>query len=413
MLQRVDVGERSLAAYRGLADDVLLDDLVREAEALRGVRVLHINATPFGGGVSELLRSAVPLLNDLGLVADWQVIHGADSFFEVTKTMHNALQGAERGLDARQREVYLEACARNAADLADERYDVVFVHDPQPAALLELGGSLGAKWVWRCHIDTSDPNPDVWAFLRAYLADYDAAVFTMDEFVPPRVPIERVRAIAPAIDPLSPKNIALPDRLAREILGWMGVRLDRPLLTQVSRFDPWKDPLGVIEAFRLARSRVPTLQLVLAGSMALDDPEAFGIYRRLTEETAADPSMHVFTNLTGVGNIEVNALQRLSDVVVQKSIREGFGLVVSEALWKGTPVVAGKAGGIPMQMPTSVGGYLVESVDECGERIATLLEDPDKARALGERGREHTRTRFLMPRLLLDEVRLIAELVTT
>jgi trehalose synthase len=203
----------------------------------------------------------------------------------------------------------------------------------------------------------------------------------------------------------------LPDATAREVLEWVGVHPERPLLTQVSRFDPWKDPLGVIAAYRLVREQVPGLQLVLAGSMALDDPEGWEIYRQLEQEARADPEIHLLTNLNGVGNVEINALQRLSDVVVQKSSREGFGLVVSEALWKGTPVVAGRAGGIPLQMADGVGGTLVEDTTQCAQAIAALLADPEQARALGARGRARVREHFLIPRLVLNELALIAELL--
>ncbi len=410
MLQTVHVGERTLAAYRGVAPDALLDELGRRAEPLRGLRVLHLNATPYGGGVSELLRSVVPLLRDLGLVADWKVIGGDEAFFTATKAIHNALQGAERGLTAAEREAYRATSALNAA-LLEEAYDVVFVHDPQPAAMLALRGRGDARWVWRCHIDTSAPNPEVWAFLRAFLEGYDAAVFTLAEFAPRDLPVPLRATIPPAIDPLSPKNMPLPDLLARQVLDWIGVGLNRPLVTQVARFDPWKDPLGVIAAYRRAREAVPGLQLALVGSMALDDPEGWEVYREISAASESDPLIHIFTNLTGVGNVEVNAFQQLSDVVVQKSIREGFGLVVSEALWKGTPVVAGRAGGIPLQMADGVGGVLVDDVEGCARAIVELLGDPTRASDLAARGRERVRQHFLLPRLLLDELSLVADLL--
>ena len=410
MLETVDTGERSLSSYRGIAPESTLDELARLAEDLRGARVLHLNATPYGGGVSELLRSVVPLLNDLGLMADWKIISGEREFFEVTKTIHNGLQGGERALTKSERATYRATNERNAAAL-EESYDFVFVHDPQPAAILPFRGKDSGRWIWRCHIDTAEPNPETWAFLRDFLSAYDAAVFTMAEFVPPRLPLERVEIIPPAIDPLSPKNRRLDDATAREILGWLGVDLDRTLISQISRFDPWKDPLGVIAAYRLARERVPDIQLALAGSMALDDPEGWDVHRQIMAATEADPLIHVFTNLTGVGNVEVNAFQRLSSVVVQKSIREGFGLVVSEALWKGTPVVAGRAGGIPLQMADGAGGMLVETVEQCAEGIVALLDDPGRARDLGVRGQDRVREHFLLPRLLLNELTLMHALI--
>lgn len=411
VLQTVDVGRRSLESYRGIAPDDQLDELRRLAEPLRGARLLEINATPYGGGVSELLRSGIPLLNDLGLVADWKVIGGEAQFFDATKALHNALQGAVVSLSPAQRAAYLEASERNAR-LMDEAYDFVVVHDPQPAAIPALRGRGAARWIWRCHIDTSAPNPDAWALLRPYLAEYDAAIFTLADFVPPDLPTPRLQLVPPAIDPLSPKNLPLPDSLTRAVLAWIGIDLERPLVTQISRFDPWKDPLGVIAAYRLARERVPALQLVLAGSMALDDPEGWSVYERIAHEAANDRLIHVFTNLTGVGNVEVNALQGRSDLIIQKSLREGFGLVVSEAMWKGTPVVAGRTGGIPLQMADGVGGELVDDVEECAAAMVRLLERPEEGRRLGAAGRERVRQQFLLPRLLLDEVRLLRDLAS-
>ena len=299
---------------------------------------------------------------------------------------------------------------RNAA-LLEASYDLVVIHDPQPAGIPRFHGRDATRWVWRCHIDTSSPNAEVWDVVRDYLVDYDAAVFTMREFVPPDFPIDRVEIIAPAIDPISPKNMPLPTGTIRELLAWIGIEPDRPLIAQISRFDPWKDPLGVIAAYRIARQQVPGLQLALVGSMALDDPEGWEVYQQVRAAGEADPLIHVFTNLTGVGNIEVNAFQRHADVVVQKSLREGFGLVVSEALWKGTPVVAGRAGGITMQLREGDGGVLVDSVEECAAAIVRLLDDPGEAAALGGRGRDRVREHFLLPRLLRDELTLVADLL--
>ena len=344
-----------------------------------------------------LTRSVVPLLNDLGLIADWRIIRGDDSFFQVTKAMHNGLQGAATEITKSMTDTYLANVNENAKTFQSQ-YDFIFVHDPQPAAILPLRGKGDARWIWRCHIDTSEPNPGTWAFLRQFLEEYDAAVFTMLEFAPPDMPTRGLEIIPPTIDPVSSKNLALPRDTARQILEWLGVRTDRPLVTQISRFDPWKDPLGVIQAYRLAREEVRDLQLVLAGSLALDDPEGWEVYHSIRKEVGNDPEMHVFTNLVGVGNIEVNALQMLSDVVVQKSIREGFGLVVSETLWKGTPVVAGKTGGIPLQMADSVGGILVDGVDECAAGLLDLLANRELARALAEAGRDRVRKHFLIPR---------------
>jgi trehalose synthase len=410
MLQTVDVGIQSLSAYTPSAGAEVVGQLRRLAAPLRGARVLHLNATPYGGGVAEILRSEVPLLRDLGLAADWKLITGDDAFFSVTKAIHNGLQGAPRDLSPAERETYLANSTRNA-HLLEETYDLVVVHDPQPLAILQLHGRGAARWVWRCHIDTSEPHEPTWRFVRPFLEGYDTAVFTLGGFVPPDLPITRVEIIPPAIDPESPKSIDLEPGLARRVLLWIGVEVDRPLVTQVSRFDPWKDPLGVIAAYRLVKREVPALQLALVGSMALDDPEGWAIYHDIQQASRDDPDVHVFTNLTGVGNIEVNAFQRLSQVIIQKSIREGFGLVVSEALWKGTPVVAGRAGGIPLQLPDGAGGFLVDDVEGCAERTLWLLTHPDAACALGMRGREAVRERFLLTRLIADELRLYGSLL--
>ena len=411
MLHRVDVGTQSIAAYASSAGAELVEQLRAQAAPLRGARVLHLNATPYGGGVAEILRSEVPLLRDLGLAAEWQLISGDEAFFSVTKAIHNGLQGANRDLSPVERETYLANATRNA-HLLDGTYDIVVVHDPQPLAIRQFHGGGNACWIWRCHIDTSQPHQSTWEFLQPFLQGYDAAVFTMADFVPPGLPVERVDIIPPAIDPESPKCIELEPDLARRVVQWIGVELDRPLITQVSRFDPWKDPLGVIAAYRLVKRELPQIQLALVGSMALDDPEGWAIYRDIQQNSEDDESIHVFTNLTGVGNIEVNAFQRLSDVVIQKSLREGFGLVVSEALWKGTPVVAGRAGGIPLQLADGVGGFLVDSVEACAERILWLLQHRDQARAIGAAGRERVREHFLLTRLLADDLRLYDSLLS-
>jgi trehalose synthase len=409
VLHNVSVGRWSLDAYQDIVPDPILEGLREQAKALHGARILHVNATAYGGGVSELLRSSVPLLRDLGLTVDWKVIGGRQDFFRATKALHNALQGSSETLSEAERAAYLD-CTRENAAVLDGSYDFVVIHDPQPAALLSIHGKADARWVWRCHIDTSEPNADAWHFLRPFLADFDAAVFTMPEFVPPDLPVARVHTIAPAIDPLSPKNLDISDRTASQILDWIGVDLPGRLVTQVSRFDPWKDPFGVIAAYRLVREEIPELQLALVGSMALDDPEGWEIYGQLTEHAENDPLIHIYTNLTGASNVEVNAFQRLSDIVVQKSIREGFGLVVSESLWKGTPVVAGRAGGIPMQMPEGIGGLLVDSVEQCASAMLKLLNDRELTEQLGHSGRAHVREHFLLPRLLMDELRLLATL---
>ena len=412
MLESVEVGTQRIASYEPSAGAESVAQLRELAAPLSRARVLHINATPYGGGVAEILRSEIPLLRDLEIVADWKLITGGKEFFTVTKAIHNGLQGSKQELLPAEQETYLAYSDRNAA-LLEEQYDLVVVHDPQPLALLRLHGKDAAKWIWRCHIDTSEPNRRVWSFLQPYLEGYDAAVFTLGSFAPPDAPVERVEIIPPAIDPESPKNIELGLGIAGRLLRWIGVDVNKPLVTQVSRFDPWKDPLGVIAAYQLVKQEVPDLQLALVGSMALDDPEGWEIYHQIQDVAKNDSHIHLFTNLTGVGNVEVNAFQRLSDVVIQKSIREGFGLVVSETLWKGTPVVAGRAGGIPLQLQGGAGGFLIDSVEECAEKTLWLLRHLEEGEALGTKGRELVRERFLLTRLIADELRLYGDLLGT
>ncbi len=412
MLPKVSVHRFSCAPftnvenYRRIVGDELIDEIDGLARELKGVRVCHINSTGFGGGVAELLSRHVPLARALGIDTDWRLIQGTPKFFTVTKAFHNALQGAAYTLSESDKAIYLHV-NRESAKLLDATYDVFFVHDPQPAAFREALGTAGAKWIWRCHIDTSSPNPDVASFLLPYLQDYDAVVFTMREFLLPGLHAKETVFIAPAIDPLSTKNMELPEELCREVVANAGIDLKRPLVVQVSRFDPWKDPMGVIEVYRLAKRELPGLQIALVGAIAGDDPEGWQLLALVQEEAAKDDDIYVFTNLAGVGSMEVNAFQRACNLVIQKSLREGFGLVVSEAFWKGTPMVAGRAGGIPMQFPAGYEKYLVATIEECAARVVELVGDAPRRKAFGQAAREHVRRGYLLPRLLRDELRLV------
>jgi len=340
MLNQVSVRPKPLDRYRPLLDAALVKEIEELGRRLRGVRALQLNSTSYGGGVAELLLSLIGLERSIGLEVEWRTLAGDETFFAVTKQMHNALQGQPAAFREEQRTVYLTHNRDAAA--AVERYDVIIVHDPQPAAIRHYADRRGAKWVWRCHIDTSAPDETAWAFLRSYIEEYDAAVFTMAQFVPPDLQLARIEFIPPAIDPLSSKNRELPEDLARSTVAEFGVDMKRPLILQVARFDPWKDPQGAIDAYREVKREIPPVQLALVGSMAGDDPEAWEVYRRIADEDRVDDDLYVFTNLVGVGSLEVNCFQRAASVVLQKSIREGFGLAVSEALWKGVPVVGGE-----------------------------------------------------------------------
>ena len=402
MLQLVNVGQKSLGDYATIATRGLMDEIRRLAEPLAGRRVVHLSATAFGGGVAEINYALVPLMKDAGLDVEWRIITGGDEFFAVTKTIHNALQGIPEGLTPTQEEIFRRYQAINAEQLDADDYDFIIVHDPQPAGVIEHFANSSARWIWRCHIDLSAPNESVRDFLVPWLASYDAAIFHMQEYVPKGAGLPHAYIWPPAIDPLTPKNMALSPEDAAYIVDQFGIDVERPLLTQVSRFDPWKDPLGVIDAYRGVKEKFPDVQLALVGSMAHDDPEGWDYYSRTVEHAAGDPDVYILSNLNNVGSVEVNAFQVHSAAVIQKSIREGFGLTVTEALWKTRPVVAGRVGGIVAQIQDGETGWLVGSPEECAQACIEILRDPTEARQRALRGKEFVRRNFLMPRLLRD-----------
>jgi trehalose synthase len=416
MLPRVAIGRPSAAItadveqYRLLVGDELMDEVAALAKELRSVRICHINSTAYGGGVAELLSRYLPLLQGVGVSAEWRLIHGEPEFFTITKAFHNALQGAHYDLQEAEQNTYLEVNEQSAR-LLESKYDVIIVHDPQPAAIRHFAGPRGAKWIWRCHIDSSAPDEGVRNFLVPLIHEYDAFVFTMQAFLLPGLDRDRARFIAPAIDAFATKNMDLPSGLCRRAIADSGVDVNRPILLQVARFDPWKDPLGVIEAYRLVKREFSNVQLALIGAMAGDDPEGWRLLDRVQEESAHDTDLFVFTNVAGVGSMEVNVFQRGCDVVIQKSIREGFGLVVAEALWKEKPVVAGRAGGIPMQFPEGFDRYLIDNVEDCAAQIVYLLHHLGERGEFGRAGRERVRREFLLPRLARDELRLIKDIL--
>jgi trehalose synthase len=408
--QPVRLKRKRLEAYRRLIGDDAVAAIRDLASELRGARVLELSSTATGGGVAELLSSLVPLQRDVGLDVQWDLIPGDAAFFGFTKALHNGLQGKTIAISAANREEYLTHNAAYAASLG-EGWDAVIVHDPQPAAVRSLAQTGDStRWIWRCHIDSSTPDPTAIEFLRPYIERYDRAVFTLPEFVPPGIEVPAV-FIKPAIDPLTSKNRELPAFLARETVEELGIDLSRPLITQVSRFDPWKDPLGVVEVWRLARETFPDLQLALVGSMAGDDPEGWRIYQEVEAAVRDEADCFLLTNQMGVTAHEVNGLQRVTDVAVQKSIREGFGLVVSETLWKGTPIVAGRAGGITSQLEDGVSGRLASGVEEFASAVSELLERPTAARELGSAGRRRVREEFLITRLLRDQLALLTDVL--
>lgn len=409
----VSITAKSLEEYRRHVGDDVIAEIEELARPLRGARVLHLNATAYGGGVAELLNSIIPLLQDLGIAAEWQVIDAHAEFFNVTKSMHNAMQGMYIPWSNAMADTWREVNQANAEAIT-ERYDYVYIHDPQPAGLLHYvrlrdAGGLGAKWIWRCHLDTTEALPEVWDFLRGYVELYDAAVFTMEGYVKSRLE-PQLAIIPPAIDPTSTKNTPLPKAVVREVLQRYEIDPDRPIIAQISRFDPWKDPLGVIDTYRILKEHRPNLQLLMVASMADDDPEAWSFYERIVRKAGEDYDIHVLTNLNGVGNLEVNTFQSAADVVMQKSLREGFGLVISEALWKGKAFVGSSAGGIPMQLDGGRVGRVADTTQEFADAIGDLLDDPPARKALGKAAKEHVRRNYLTTRLLADHLRLMNSL---
>jgi trehalose synthase len=410
VLQPIAVGHKSLADYTHLAGRPLIQEIRELAEALEGLKVLHLSATAFGGGVSEILYTLIPLMRDVGIEAEWQVMLGREEFYNATKRLHNALQGSPDSLTAEEWKVYERYNALNATEIASG-WDVIIVHDPQPAAVHEHVPEKARTWIWRCHIDLSAPNPEALERMVPYLGTYDASVYHVDQYVPAGVEGhgDGVYICPPAIDPLSPKNMALSPEDAAFVCDQFGIDVDRPLMCQVSRFDPWKDPVGVIDAYRKVTEELPEVQLALVGSMATDDPEGWEFFNSTMAYADGDPDIFILNNLNNVGAIEVNAFQSQADVMVQKSTREGFGLTVSEALWKARPFIGGAVGGIPLQVQDGETGYLVHSPEECADRALRILREPDLGKRLGRSGKEHVRKRFLTPRLLRDWLRIFTE----
>lgn len=412
MLPTVPVSPVPLKDYAATAGEEAVERLIAAAEPLRGARVLHINSTAFGGGVAELLQTQLGLLKDLGIDSAWQLIRGTDDFFGVTKAVHNAMQGGSVDWTEEMQRTYSACVLDNANDLGDSA-DFFFIHDPQPCALLSVledQGRRRGKWLWRCHIDTSTPNLQVWDFYAPFINRYDAAIFTMEQYRGPGIDGPVVAYITPTIDPLSMKNTYFDPDTAAAVLRNYGIDRRRPMMLQVSRFDPWKDPLGVIDAYRMVKKDHPEVQLVMVGSMAHDDPEGWDYLASTQEHAGSDKDIHLLTNLEQVGNLEVNAFQRSATVVIQKSIREGFGLTVSEGMWKKKPVVGGNTGGITLQIADGETGFLVDSVEECAARTSQLLADPALRHRMGKAGKERVRDNFLSLRELEDYLLLMASL---
>jgi trehalose synthase len=394
-----------LADYAPVVGAHVVDELRVLAERVRGRSLQNINSTAVGGGVAEILTRLVPLLRELGIDVSWDFIKGDQAFFNVTKAFHNALHGSAEEISDDMFEIYRATTEANLAEL-NLHGDVIFVHDPQPAGLVAAKTSIGRRWMWRCHIDVSAPDPRVWRFLRPLVDAYDAAVFSMPDFAQQLTIPQFV--VTPSIDPLSSKNQDLEPATVRAVIEKYGIDPARPILTQISRFDRLKDPLGVMAAYRLVKKR-HDCQLVLAGGGASDDPEGEQVLAEVREQAAGDPDIHILL-LPPFSDVGINALVRGSTVVLQKSVREGFGLTVSEALWKRRPVVGSAVGGIKLQVIDGVTGFLVHSIEGAAWRTMELLADPDLCRRLGENGYEHVKQNFLLTRHIKDYMLLMLAL---
>jgi trehalose synthase len=394
-----------LIDYRGIVGDKVITEIFQQARALYGKRIVHLNSTYLGGGVAEILNSLVPLMNDVGLNTGWRIIRGNPDLFSITKKFHNALQGDSIRLTDMKKEIYIRA-SEEFSVYTHLNHDCVIIHDPQPLPLISYYVKQ-QPWIWRCHIDISRPDPELWDFLKKFILKYDLAIVSHENYKKDDIYIEQ-RVIPPVIDPLSPKNKELSDNDIQRFLKKFGIPKDKPIITQISRFDKWKDPEGVIRIFKKVKKQVDC-RLVLCGSMATDDPEGMKIYQKVAQSANNLIESGDVILITSENNILVNSLQRFSDVIIQKSIREGFGLVVAEALWKQAAVVASNVGGIPLQVIDGETGFLCEPDDEDGfaERIIQLMKDKELAKKLGRNAKEHIRTKFLITRLLSNYLDLI------
>lgn len=391
-----------LEAYRDISPPGTLDLIYKLGERLHGKSMLHVNSTKMGGGVAEMLHRLIPMFREMGIEAKWEVISGTPFFFKTTKSFHNALQGDAAVLTEEMFEEYRRVNHENAKRL-DLSGDMAVIHDPQPAALIEH--KLGeAKWLWRCHIDISRPQRKAWHFVRPYVSRYDGAIFSLPSFAQ-RLKIPQY-LVYPSIDPLSDKNRELEPEQIDSIRAGFGLADDKPLLLQVSRFDKFKDPLGLIAAYKMVRKHYDC-RLVLAGGSASDDPEGEEVLNRVREEAEKDDGILVL-DLPSDANLAINALQRSADIIVQKSVKEGFGLTVAEGMWKGKPVIGGAVGGIVAQIVYGMTGYTVNSIEGCAYRIRALLNNPDMARKLGKDAKEYTRKNFLITRHLIDYLSLMS-----
>ncbi|MDY6942833.1 MAG: glycosyltransferase [Pseudomonadota bacterium] len=399
-----------LEDYAAAAGEDVIEHLRQLTESLRGMKIVHVNSTRTGGGVAEILHKLIPLMRELGLDASWEVISGEEDFFQCTKSIHNGLQGQAVFIKDRLWEAYQRINQDNAERLREqlESADIVFIHDPQPAPLLGLCPNRKGKWIWRCHIDLSHPHRPVWRKLRQFVTDYDASVFSLASFAQPLPHPQYL--IPPSIDPLSDKNVELSQNEINATYQQLGIDPERPLISQISRFDRFKDPLGVLQSYRLSKRFIPALQLVLAGGSATDDPEGASVLQEIRDAANNDPDVHIL-DLPPDAHRTINALQRASDIVLQKSVREGFGLTVTEAMWKHKPVIGGDTGGIRLQVVNYHTGFLVNSPEGAALRIRYLFHRPDELKSMGTQAHGFVRENFLLTRHLREHLALVLALI--
>lgn len=398
-----------LQDYNDIVGDELIHKIYLKTRSLYNKHIVNINSTSQGGGVAEILNSLVPLMNDIGLDAGWRVLHGNNDFFNITKKFHNSLQGDSINLTNIKKNLYIQA-NHDFSTYTHLGHECIIIHDPQPLPLANFYQKK-QPWIWRCHIDLSHPNPKLWEFIKRFILKYDIVIVSHEKYKKKDLPVEQI-IIQPAIDPLTPKNKELRESDMHKYLRKFNIPTDKPLVTQISRFDKWKDPLGVLEVFKHVKEKVDC-RLVLCGSMASDDPEGVQIFEQVRKKAAGLVENGDIMLITIENHILVNVLQKVSDVIIQKSKREGFGLTVTEALWKGTPVVASNKGGIPLQVIDGENGFLLDPKDTEGfaDRIVWLLRHKKDAAQLGKNGKEHIRNNFLITRLLLDYLNLLEELL--
>src|SRR5271157_841649 len=396
----------SIEDYAAIVGDDVISHLRQLAAPLKGLKVVHVNSTRLGGGVAEILTKLVPLMEDLGIDVHWEVIRGQEDFFQCTKNFHNALQGKQIPLSESMLKAYEDTNAANAEELRPklEEADVVFIHDPQPLQLLRWCPGRKGRWLWRCHIDLSHPYRPVWRYLRQFVVEYDASIFSLPDFAQPLAHTQYL--MQPSIDPLSDKNKDLPDDQVLATQLQFGIDPERPMMLQVSRYDRFKDPVGVIRAYRHVKTFAPFLQLVLAGGEATDDPEGEAVLSEVRSEASEDKDIHILLLPPDAHEI-INALQRAADVVVQKSVKEGFGLTVTEAMWKQKPVIGGNAGGIRVQVSDHRTGFLVSTPEGAALRVRYLLSSPEKRMEMGLNAQEFVRENSLLTRNLREYLSLM------